>query len=80
MDGSIVNKILYLGVPGSLESKWLAGTSSTLRLSMERCRRSCAGYVETPPFVENLLNGKRDQGDRDCVHERDLIVGKQYSS
>ena len=22
-----------------------------------------------------LLSGKRDQGDRDCVHGRDLIIG-----
>ena len=29
-------------------------------------------------FVGKLLSGKRDQGDRDCVHERDLISGKRY--
>ena len=29
----------------------------------------CAGDVETP-----FLSGTRDQGDRDCVHERDLIA------
>ena len=27
-------------------------------------------------FVGKLLSGKRDQGDRDCVHGRDLIAGK----
>ena len=26
-------------------------------------------------FVGKLLSGKRDQGDRDCVHRRDLIAG-----
>ena len=25
--------------------------------------------------MEKLLSGKRDQGDRDCIHRRDLIVG-----
>ena len=25
-------------------------------------------------FVGKLLSGKRDQGDRDCVHGRDLIA------
>ena len=28
-----------------------------------------------PSFVEKLLSGTRDQGDRDCVHRRDLDVG-----
>ena len=31
-------------------------------------------------FVGKLLSGKRDQGDRDCVHGRDLIARKRYSS
>ena len=26
-------------------------------------------------FVDKLLSGKKDQGDRDCVHGRDLIAG-----
>ena len=34
----------------------------------------CAGDVETPSFVEKLLSGTRGQGDRDCVHGRDLVV------
>ena len=34
----------------------------------------CTGDVETPSFVEKLLSGTRGQGDRDCVHERDLVA------
>ena len=34
----------------------------------------CAGDVETPSFVEKLLSGTRGQGDRDCVHGRDLVT------
>ena len=30
-------------------------------------------------FVDKLLSGKRDQGDRDYVHGRDSIAVKQYS-
>ena len=33
-----------------------------------------AGDVETPFFVEKLLSGTRDQGDRDCVHRKDLVA------
>ena len=33
------------------------------------------GMWRPPPFVEKLLSGKWDQGDRDCVHGRDLIAG-----
>ena len=35
--------------------------------------------LSPPSLVEKLLSGTWDQGDRDCVHGRDLIVGKQYS-
>ena len=31
-------------------------------------------------FVGKLLSEKQDQDDRDCVHGRDLIAGKRYSS
>ena len=34
----------------------------------------CAGDVETLSFVEKLLSGTRGQGDRDCVHEKDLVA------
>ena len=34
----------------------------------------CTGDVETPIFVEKLLSGTRGQGDRDCVHGRDLVA------
>ena len=33
------------------------------------------GTWRPPSFVEKLLSGKRDQGDRDCIHRRDLIAG-----
>ena len=32
------------------------------------------GTWRPPSLVEKLLSGTRDQGDRDCVHERDLIA------
>jgi len=32
------------------------------------------GTWRPPSFVEKLLSGTRDQGDRDCVHERDLVA------
>ena len=38
----------------------------------------CAGDVETPSLVEKLLSETRNQGNRDCVHGRDLIAEKQY--
>ena len=31
--------------------------------------------TETPPSWASSLSRKRDQGDRDCVHRRDLVVG-----
>ena len=30
--------------------------------------------------MDKLLSGKRDQGDRDCVHERDLVAGSDTLS
>ena len=36
--------------------------------------------AETPPSWARSLSGKRDQGDRDCFHGRDLIAVKRYSS
>ena len=65
---------MYLGAPASLEYWWLAGTSTTLQLGVERRRQHCAG-TETPPSWAISLSGNRDQDDRDCVHGRDLIVG-----
>jgi len=48
----------------SLESWWLAGMSTTLRLGVEWRRQPWAGDVETPPFLVKLFIGNRDQGDR----------------
>ena len=31
--------------------------------------------TETPPLWASSLSRKRDQGDRDCVHGRDLVAG-----
>ena len=69
-----------LGAPTPWSLVGSSATSTTLRLGVERRRQLCAGDVETPPFLVKLLSGKRDQCDRDCVHGRDLIVGKRYSS
>ena len=33
------------------------------------------GRGDSLSFVGKLLNEKRDQGNRDCVHRRDLIAG-----
>ena len=65
---------MYLGAPASLELWWLAGKSTTLRLGVERRRRQCAGDGD-PSFMAISLSEDRDQGDRDCVHGRDLIAG-----
>ena len=32
------------------------------------------GTWRPPSFVEKLLSGTRGQGDRDCVHGRDLVA------
>jgi len=37
------------------------------------------GTSRPPPFLVKLLSGTRGQGDRDCVHRRDLVAEKQYS-
>ena len=37
----------------------------TLLLGVEQRRRLCAGDMETSCFVEMVLSGKRDQGDRE---------------
>ena len=37
------------------------------------------GTWRPPPFLVKLLSGKQNQGDRDRVHERDLIAVKQFS-
>ena len=34
----------------------------------------CARDVETPILCVKLLSGTRGQGDRDCVHGRDLVA------
>ena len=39
----------------------------------------CGGTWRPPSFVEELLRGNRDQGDRDFDHGRDLIAEKRYS-
>ena len=37
------------------------------------------GTWRPPSFVEKLLSGTRDQGDRGVDHRRDLIAEKLYS-
>ena len=70
---------MYYGAPAPWSNWWLAGKSVTLRLGVERRRQFCAG-TETPPSWAISLSEDRDQGDRDCVHGRDLIAEKRYSS
>ena len=36
--------------------------------------------TENPPSWAISLSKDRDQGDCDCVHGRDFIAGKRYSS
>jgi len=43
------------------------------RLSAEWRRQFCSRDVKTPSFMDKLVNGKRDQGDCDCVKKRDLL-------
>ena len=62
------------GVPAPWSFEGLPATSSTLRLGVERRRHLCAGDVETPILLEKLFSGTRGQGDRDCVHGRDLVA------
>ena len=69
-----------LGAPTPWSFVGSSATSTTLRLGVERRRHLCAGDVKTPTILVKLLSGKRDQGDPGCVHERDLIAGKRYSS
>jgi len=78
---------------GPLELWRLASKSLTLWFCVERRWRICAGDVETPSFMEKLLIGKRDQGDRKLgmslgspsfvatqgVPKRDSVAEKRYS-
>ena len=62
-----------LGAPAPWSVK-LAGNVSTLRLGVERRRHFVRGTWRPPFFVEKLLSGTRGQGDRDCVHGKDLVA------
>ena len=53
-----------LGAPTPWSLVGSSAMSTTLRLGVERRQQLCAGDVETPSFVEKLLSGTRDQGDR----------------
>ena len=59
-------------VPWSFEGS--PATSSTLRLGVERRQHFVRGTWRPPSFVEKLLSGTRGQGDRNCVHGRDLVA------
>ena len=71
--------IKYLGAPApwSFEARrnvndpptWCGAAWTTL----------CGGRGDPPSFVEKLLSGNQDQGDRGVDHERDLIAEKRYS-
>ena len=75
MAGSSVNQQVYLSVSVS----WSIG-GSPARLRPSGLVWSGGGDIvrgtwRPPSFVGKLLSRKRDQGDRDCVHGRDLIAG-----
>ena len=71
---SRVNHNLYL----SVSAPWSLGYSPTsLRPSDLEWRGDnviVQGMWRPPSFVEKLLSGTRGQGDRDCVHGRDLVA------
>ena len=73
--GSRVNQQVYLDAP----APWSLGGSPARHRSSGLVWSGddnlVRGTWRPPSFVDKLLSGKRDQGDRDCVHERDLIVG-----
>ena len=69
----------YLGVPTpwSFEARWQRQRPSDLVWSgVDDLVR---GTWRPPSFVEKLLSGNRDQGDRGFDHGRDLIAEKRYS-
>ena len=71
--GSLVNQKKSL-VRRSLGAVKLAGNVIDPPTCYGAATTLCAGDVETPSFVEKLLSGTRGQGDRDCVHGRDLVA------
>ena len=62
-----------LGAPAPWSVK-LAGNVIDLPTWCGAATTLCAGDMKTPSFVEKLLSGTRGQGDRDCVHGRDLVT------
>ena len=69
----------YLGEPAPRSIGGSLTTSTTLRLGVKRLDNLVRGTWRPPFFVEKLLSGNRDQGDRGFVHGRDLIAEKRYS-
>ena len=63
-----------LGAPAPWSVKLAGNVIDPPTWCVERRRHFCAGDVETPSFVEKLLSGTPGQGDRDCVHGRDLVT------
>ena len=62
------------GAPAPWSFEGSLATSSTLRLGVEQRRHFVRGTWRPPSFVEKLLSVTRGQGDRDCVHGRDLVT------
>jgi len=80
VSGSRREPHLVLGVPATWSLGGSPATSSTLRLGVKRRRQVlCGGRGDPPSLVEKLCSGTRGQGDRDCIHGRDLVAEKQYS-
>ena len=78
--GSLVNQQEDLGAP----APWSIGGSSTRHRPSNLVWSGddilVQGTWRLPSFVDKLLSGKRDQGDRDCVYRRDLVAGSDTLS
>ena len=65
---------MYLGAP----APWSIGGSPARQRPSGLVWSGVDNIVrgtETPPSWASSLSGKRDQGDRDCVHVKELIAG-----
>ena len=72
---SRVNQTLYLGVPAPSSISDSPASQRPFGLVWSGVNNFVRGTWRPPSFVGKLLSGKRDQGDRDCVHGRDLVAG-----
>jgi len=80
MHGSRVNQTLYLGAPAPWSIGGSPASQQTSDLVWSGFENFVRGTWRPLSFVGKLFSGKWGQVDYDCVHERDLIAEKQYSS